>query len=183
MRGFLLLAMFLAAPFWETKDPSDWTVAEAQQLITSSPWVQSDGVAIMLVSAKPMQAAEALLRKKKPRGDAPDDTDYEDFLEDSKGKYLVVAVPLPVNALANAREARRMEEESVLKVGKKKYKMTGHFAPTPGDPFLRMVFPKDGIVKGVKSFVLELYLPIAPDPYREAEFALEDLMWKGKLEL
>jgi len=75
-----------------------------------------------------------------------------------------------------------MEEESILKVGKKKYQMTGHFPPTPADPYLRLVFPRP-IGPNDKSLVFELYLPGVGNTYRTVEFRIKELGYKGTPEL
>ena len=62
--------------------------------------------------------------------------------------------------LAGPREVKRMKEESFLRVGRKGYKMTGHFPPTPADPYLRLIYPRE-IGPNDKSLVFELYLPVA----------------------
>ena len=110
-------------------------------------------------------------------------SDVVEFLRQHQGESIVLTVffPAPVQ-LADAKEAKRMEEESFMKIGRKKYKMTGHFPPTPDDPYLRLVFPRQLGPKD-KTIEFDLYLPGAPDPYRIAEYAAKELMYKGKLEI
>jgi hypothetical protein len=183
MKTLLMAALLMAAPFWETKPPEEWTVLEASQLVSSSPWVYTGTATIFLSSAAPVQAAEAILRKN-ALDDGPGDSDFQDFLEDNKGKFIIVSVPMKyLGALSQAAELRRMEE-SVLKVGKKKYPLAGHFLPTASDPYLRLVFPRSAIEPGTKSFVLDLYVPQAgsANPFHSAEFILKDLTWRGKPE-
>ena len=74
-----------------------------------------------------------------------------------------------------------MEEESIMRVGRQKYKMEGHFPPVPSDPFLRLVYPRVATERD-KSVNFELYLP-GYGPYHEAEFRVRDMMYKGKLEM
>lgn len=186
---FILLALG-APPFWETKPPAQWTDQQVQELLSDSPWAQSaetplegGGVTVYLATAQPIQEAEReLLRrntKQKPEEDESAE-EYREFLRENQGKCIVLAVHLPGwNAKA---DAQKMEEESVLKVGRKKYKMTGHFPPTPGDPYLRLVYPR-AVSTSDKAFSFELYLPSAPSPYRTVEFRLKDLMYKGVPEL
>ena len=69
-----------------------------------------------------------------------------------------------------------------MKVGRKKYKITGHFPPTPSDPYLRLVFPR-AVAPSDKIVEFDLYLPGAPQPYRIAEYVVKELMYRGKLEL
>jgi hypothetical protein len=73
-----------------------------------------------------------------------------------------------------------MEEESQLKAGGKKYKMTGYFPPAGADPVLRLVFPRPNGV--VKDLDFELYVPGASAPYRQATFRVKDLLYRGRVE-
>jgi hypothetical protein len=74
-----------------------------------------------------------------------------------------------------------MQDESIMKVGRKKYQMVGHFPPTPSDKFLRLVYPRV-VTAADKSVIFELYLP-GNGPYHEAEFRVRDMLYKGKLEM
>jgi hypothetical protein len=75
-----------------------------------------------------------------------------------------------------------MEEESLLKMGKRKIKATGHFPPTPTDPVLRLIFPKE-VPEGTKEITVEVYLPTVPGPYRTAQFRVKDLVYRGMPDL
>jgi hypothetical protein len=192
----MLLCALLAAPFWESKAPHDWTDAELSEALHSSPWAQvataegmlrSPGVPTYLSSALPMQDAEAEVRRRQQirnRSTGPVETDeYREYLKAQKEKPIVLTIHFPdPTALADGAESKRMEEECVMKIGRKKYKMTGHFPPAPDDPYLRLVFPR---VVGPKDKIVEfdLYLPGVPDPYRAVEYLLKDMVYKGKLEL
>jgi len=174
--------------FWETREPKDWTETELQQMFTSSPWASYSGTRIFLATARPIQEAEEQhrlrhkVRQLSERAVEPD-SDYQDFLKDNPGKYIVVAfLPQAYNDLSEAEEMRRMEKESVLKIGKRKLRMTGHFPPTSSDPYLRMIFPRD-TQPGDKKLQLELYLPGVSQPYRLIEFDLKEMSYRGKLEL
>src|SRR5262249_10888266 len=80
-------------------------------------------------------------------------------------------------------EEKRMEEETVMLIGKtRKFKMVGHFPPTPSDPILRLIFPREVRPKD-KTVVIRLSLPGIDFPDREAEFSVKDLMYRGKLEM
>src|SRR5678809_1435483 len=77
---------------------------------------------------------------------------------------------------------RKLENESVMLIGKnRKHKLVGHFPPTPADPILRLVFPRE-VKPTDKSVVFRLYLPGVDFPERELEFEVRDLMYHGKLE-
>jgi hypothetical protein len=192
----ILLCALLVAPFWESKAPHDWTDAELTEALHSSPWAQvataegllrSPGVPTYLSSALPMQEAEAEVRRRREirnRPTGPAETDeYREYLKAQKDKPIVLTIDFrdPI-ALADGAESKRMEEECVMKIGRKKYKMTGHFPPAPDDPYLRLVFPR---VVGPKDKIVEfdLYLPGVPDPYRAVEYLIKDMVYKGKLEL
>ncbi|MGH9659708.1 MAG: hypothetical protein ACRD96_14260, partial [Bryobacteraceae bacterium] len=75
-----------------------------------------------------------------------------------------------------------MREESVMKVGRKRHKMTGYFPPTPSDPYLRLVFPR-AAPASEKTIVFELYLPGQGNPFRQAEYLLKEMTVGGRLEL
>lgn len=196
MRILLVLTLLAAAPFWETKPPEQWTGEELAEILHNSPWVKMSalqtmvgnvpGVRVYLATARPMREAEdeAKRRREKQRpSEIPEDDDYLEFLRENPGKYIVLAVALPdPNALADAKESERMEEECLLRIGRHKYKIAGHFPPTPSDPFLRLIFPR-AVGPEDKSLRFELYLPSAPAPYRSVEFSIRDLAYKGSPEM
>jgi hypothetical protein len=187
MTSLCLLMALMAAPFWNTKLPNEWTPEELNQLMRDSPWARDSGTQIYLASARPMREAERRLNiaqpKSSPNGEIQDDSDYLEFLRENSGKYIIVAIRLPdPNALAETEEARFMEEKCVLKVGRKRYKMTGHFPPTPSDPYLRLIYPR-AVDASVKRFSLELYLPSVAGPFRIVEFDLKEMVYKGILEM
>jgi hypothetical protein len=86
-----------------------------------------------------------------------------------------------LHGLDDAGESRHMQEESIMKVGRKKYQILGHFPPIPSDPYLRLVYPRV-VTPADKSVTFELYLPGA-GPYHVAEFRVRDMIYKGKLEM
>jgi hypothetical protein len=192
----LSLLLLANAPFWETKPPGQWTDDELAATFQSSPWVKmieppmkagsAPAILSYLATARPMRDAERENRRRKELrqpSETPPDAEYEAFLGENEGKYIVLAVLIPARApLADPREVKRMEEESFLRVDRKKYKMTGHFPPEPSDPYLRLVFPR-AIEPGTKTFVFDLYLPSVPIPYRQIEFWVKDLFYKGKPEM
>ncbi len=194
MHLFFLLAMLWAAPFWESKTPREWSDEDLVEMFTNSPWAQvtqfnnSGGIGIYLATAKPMREAEeeAIRRytSKQARNQVQDmgaRNEYLAYLEENPGKSIVVAIrDLDPKALASGEETRRMEEESRLKAGGKKYKVTGYFPPAGADPVLRLVFPRPNGV--VKDLDFELYVPGASAPYRQANFRVKDLQYRGQLE-
>jgi len=198
----LLTTIFwlLAAPFWESP-PTSWSEEQLIRLLNDSPWAQTatdngratqrpgPPVVMYLASAAPMRLAEEELirRRFKQRPDlleaiADAREEYKAYLAENAGKVIVVAIPLDANALADTAESKRMEAESLLRVGKRKWKATGHFPPTPTDPVLRLIFPRE-IPENGKEISVEVYLPSIPGPYRNAQFPVKDLMYRGLSEL
>lgn len=195
---FLLFAAMLAAPFWETKAPRDWNDEQLNELLHDSPWAQvtqfqrAAPLAVYLATAKPMREAEEESQRrytaKLPPAKQPTDlgarNEYESFLEEKAGQVIVLGVLDPnLKALAEAEEVRRMEEECYLKIGRKKFKISGHFPPAGADPVLRLVFPRPEEAATAKELVFELYLPGTTGGYRQAAFRLKGMTYKGKLEM
>ncbi len=184
----------LPAPFWEARPPADWTDGELHGMLTASPWAEpalsaknSGDIHVFLATARPIQEAEEELarraaKQRQPEQEPPDN-EYQDFLRDNAGQYIVLAVTLPnPKVLENRKELQFMEDECVLKVGGKKYNIVGHFPPLPSDPYLRLVFPRV-VSPEDKAIRFELYLPSAENPYRAAEFRIQDLVYKGAPEM
>jgi hypothetical protein len=184
------LLFFLSQPFWEAKPPEKWTDADIAAMLRDSPWAQQTGtsprVVVFLATAAPIEHAEAELRlrlKKNPHPMAEPDPDYVEYLRDHHDDSIVLAVNYPTLAgLGHSAESARMEEETVMVVGRKEYKILGHFPPTPSDPVLRLIFPR--VVKPTdKSVIFRLYLPGLNFPERELEFRVKDLTYQGKMEM
>ncbi len=199
MKLVAILAL-LSASVWESKAPADWTDEELVRLFTDSPWAQmidatgikeahGETVQMYLASAAPMREAEKERQRRyvrKANGTAPEepmDAEERIWLEDNLATQIVLAIRVQhANEFDDAGEVRRMEQESILRVGRRKFKMTGHFPPTARDPYLRMAFPRQ-VTESDKFLTFDLYVPGARPPFRSIEFRLKDLMWKGKLEL
>lgn len=194
------MLLMLSASFWETKAPADWTEEELLRLFTDSPWAQmveasaqaeshGSAVEIFLATAGPMQDAEKerqrrYVRKSNlPAVESPMDTEYRLWLEDNQATQIVLAVRIPrTKDFDDAGQVKRMEDQSIMRVGRKKYKMTGHFPPTANNVYLRMAFPRQ-VTESDKSIEFDLYLPGVTPPYRMVEFRVKDMVVKGKLEL
>ena len=198
MSLLIYVSWLLAVPFWESAPPVEWSEEQLIGLLNDSPWAQTVGdggratrlpgppVLMYLASAKLMrQAEEELIRRRYKQ--QPDlhaaivdaREEYKAYLAEQGGKVIVVAIPLDANALSDAGETKRMESESLIRAGKRKVKSTGHFPPTPADPILRLIFPKD-LPEGTKEFTVEVYLPSIPGPYRSATFRVKDLVYSGQ---
>jgi hypothetical protein len=172
--------------FWESRPASEWADDELRWFLASSPWVRQVGTQVYLATAEPVREAEAVWKVRQPPKDLPDDpleSDYQEFLRENPGKYIVLAALLPRHdALDDAAAVRRLEEKTLMKVGKRKHKLAGHFPPSISDPYLRLVFPRD-IQPGDKIVEFELYLPSVPQSYKIVYFYLSQLQYKGRLEL
>jgi hypothetical protein len=191
-----VLLLLFAAPFWEAKTPEQWTALDLQYMLSESPWAQvmayrttfheGVGVRVYLATARPVRDAESELQRRKPSAETEDAAElreeYEEFLRLNEGKIIVLAIAYPnALALSEAPDAARMETDCLLKIGRKTYPLEGHFPPTPSDPYLRLVFPRAVAAKD-KRFSFELYLPGIHQPFREAEFYMKDLIFKGSPE-
>ena len=143
---------------------------------------------VYLATAKPIQLAEAELERRvaarrKPGTPVAANSEYKMWLEDNRATQIVLAVRIQNNkGFLDEAEVQRMEKETTMRAGKKKIKMTGSFPPSESDPFLRLAFPRQ-VDLSDKNLVFELYLPGVPEPYRNAEFKLKDMVSNGKLEL
>jgi len=187
MRALVAVLFFLAQPFWEARPPEKWTDQELDQLRHNSPWAQSVGpeplVVVYLATALPIVQAdeEARARSRKPLPQP--DVDYTDYVRDNADEQFVLAITYPtLHGLGSAEEELKMEQETQMVIGRKTYNITGSFPPTPSDPVLRLVFPRE-VKLSDKSVAFHLYLPGLPFPEREAEFRVKDMAFKGKLEM
>lgn len=199
----LLLAASLplgaASPFWETTDPAQWTDEQLQQLLRQSPWAQLqatdmpaagrsrnklslDPVQFFLASAGPIVLAEKETRRRGAPVEDPLLDEYFDFLRDNRSRYIVLAVRVARPDLLTETETRAMEDKSLLRVGRRSFRMVGHFPPTRFDPYLRLVFPRE-VTSSDASLRFELYLPGVPKPLRQVEFAIKDLIFRGQPEM
>lgn len=195
----LPVVLFFAGPFWETKAPAQWTDVEVASLMFDSPWAKPavaagknvpSPVQTYLATAGPVYTAEQE-RTRRARAKHPDAElteedamaqEYRDWLESNRATQIVLAVQVGnTKAFSEEKEVSRMEDECIMRVGRKKVKITGHFPPTPGDPYLRLAFPRQEIPGAMLTF--ELYLPGVSIPYRTVQFKLADMQVGGKLEL
>jgi hypothetical protein len=187
IRANLALLFFLAPPFWETRPPDQWTDRELATLLSGSPWAQvigpTPGVLVYFATARPVAEAQAELRRRSHQPPPTPDSDYLSYLDDNRGKQFVLAIPYAsLTGLGRADEERRMEKETAMLAGGKTYPMVGHFPPTPSDPVLRLIFPRE-IRPGDKRVAFRLYLPGIDFPERELDFNVKDLTYHGKLEM
>ena len=187
MHVLLPLFLFLAQPFWEAKPPERWSSQEISLLRSNSPWAQvmgpEPGVLVYFATARPIEEAEGELRLRTKNALREPDPDYLTYLSENRDQHFVLAIPYDkVNVLEKAEELRKMEAESVMMIGRKTYKIIGHFPPTPSDPVLRLVFSRE-VQPSDKKVVFRLYVPGVDFPEREAEFQVKELLYHGKLEM
>jgi hypothetical protein len=190
MHGLVALLFFLAQPFWQSKLPEQWTTQEIGILRSNSPWAQHMGpspqVLVYFATAAPIEEAESELRVRSKSVVREPDPDYSAYVTMHRDQTFVLAIPYNATALGKlgkAAEERQMEEETMMVIGKtRKYKIAGHFPPTPSDPILRLIFPRE-VRPGDKTVVFRFSLPGIDFPEREIEFQIKDLMYRGKLEM
>ncbi len=195
------LALLLAAPFWEAKAPAEWSDLELQALLTESPWAQlvsgpgtaspAPPVQVYLATAAPMELAleesarRARLHRKPGQAEPPgaSEEEYRAWLQENRAQQIVLAVGIGDKpAFSDEREVKRMEQECVMRVGRRKFKLTGHFPPSAGDPVLRLAFPRE-VQPEDKTVSFDLYLPGLTAPYRLVEFRVKDMLVHGRLEM
>ncbi len=195
-----LLFWLAGNPFWMEKPPSDWTDVELQEFFVDSPWARTVAgparttgarpVQVYLATAAPVVEAEKerdkrAKAKRKPGQKEVEDPlaeEYRAWFEDNHESQIVIAIKIGMNPdLSKEAEVRHMEEDSFMQIGRKKIKISGHFPPTPSDPFLRMAFPRQPI-GDEKKITFSLYIPGLPLPFREAEFHPKDMVINGKPE-
>ena len=187
-----LALLLLAGAFWESKAPSDWTMEELAALFTDSPWAQklegpqnAPAVSAYLATAAPMLEAERDRVRRMRKKPAPDPLgeEYRAWLEENRATRIVLAIPIAdPKAYSDSKETAQMEAECVMKIGRRKIKLTGHFPPSTGDPYLRLAFPRE-VKASDKSVLFELYVPGIAIPFRSVEFRVKDMMVALKLEL
>ena len=189
---WIALFFMVAARFWESKPPAEWTENEMDIIVSDSPWAQSVRASpnsplalIYLATAEPMRLAEKEMRRRYVKaGKAVDEMheEYELFLRENQAKTIVVAVKLAgSNFPAEGAEIKHMEEECILKIGRRKFKLVGHFPPSPTDPYLRLAFPRE-VRPEDKDLVFQLYIPGLSSPFREVRFVLKELRFKDSVE-
>lgn len=188
MVPILLIALFAAA-FWDDKPAEQWTDLECRQLLLESPWARqalsssASPVRVFLATAAPIRLAEAEIAKRKGR--QPEDPlheEYEAYMREGEGRYVVLAVAFPDRAvLGEGPEMRRMEQQCSLRAGGKNYKLTAYFPPSSSDPYLRLAFARP-TGAAFKALQFDLYLPAFKDSFRTVEFPLSGLRYRGQPE-
>ena len=187
-----------AAPFWETKAPAEWTEQRASAPVDrftmgadagsarkgrrtprcKSIWPPPHPWNKPSVNATAAIGASASTSRSDPLAE-----EYRVWFEDNRATQIVLAVGIANNpAFADGKDTSRMENECVMRVGRKKYKLTGFFPPSPGDRYLRLAFPRE-VQAGDKNVSFDLYLPGVALPFRSVQFTVKEMILKGKLEM
>ncbi len=186
VRVLVSILMFPNGPFWEALPPGEWTGGQIAALLAESPWVSSqEGAHIFLASAKPIREAEIeRWTRRQPEDELAaqeytESSEYIEFIRDNADDYIVLAVHIPYpQYLLSPKDTKAMENRCFLVTGGKRHKLVGHFPPTPGDRYLRLVFPRL-IDPSTREFHFRLYVPGVPNPYRRVEFLTENLTYHG----
>jgi hypothetical protein len=186
------LYLLFLAPFWETKPAADWSAGEVKQMFRVSPWAQAavpqsdtggeKDVYVYLGSALPMREAEEQRWKQgKKEADTVAD-EYQSWIKANAGKYIVLTVEAPRSLeFSEGEEVKVMQKETSLHVDKRRYKLAMYFPPSSSDDRLRFAFPRE-ISARDKKLRFEFYVPSIRGQFREAEFNLIDLKYKGQPE-
>lgn len=184
----LLLLAFLSGGFWDTKPPEEWSVEEVQAIFEASPWsrtlrVRGDPLQAHLASALPMREAEKRQRAFQKRTGAPDASFAEYLAMMDEGEYMVLAVKIQDRErFSDGTMVNRMQKDSQMRIGKKSYPLLTHFPPSSSDSYLRLVFKRPAVALSDKSIFFAFLVPGATDPYRNVEFNLKEMQFRGKLE-
>ena len=188
MRWLALLAPALLVAgeaFWNVKPPAEWSIEEVTAILRQSPWAtvstatMGPAIRMHLASAAPMREAEA--RERRLRAPVEPGASFEEYREMiDTGRYIALAVllrdALPVS---DGIDARSLERDSILHVGRRSYKLVTYFPPTAGDPYLRYVFPRE-VRAGDKSLLFDIYVPGVAYPQRHTEFDLRGMEYRGR---
>jgi len=197
--NWLALLLMLAAPFWEAEPPEKWSDLELAELLNDSPWAQAASgpgrngmpVQVYLATAAPIRKAEQEVErrarlKRRPGAEPPEDPlagEYRAWMEENRATQIILAIRVRRREdFSDQQEVTRMEKETVMRVGRRKIQITGHFPPYGSDPYLRLAFPREVELKD-KKLIFELYVPGVAGPYRVVEFNLKDMVLAGRLEL
>lgn len=187
MIALLGLLFWMAQPFWETRPPEHWTDREVDTILHASPWASplepNPELLVYFATAAPIEEAQRELRLRGKRPQPEPDPDYAGFLAENREKAFVLAIPyvIPIR-FGTSEDQSRMEAECEMLIGRKSFKILGHFPPTSGDPTLRLVFPRE-VKLSDKTVVFRLFVPGVPFPEREIEFRPKDLQYHGSLQM
>ncbi len=202
--SWLAAWLFLAQSFWQTKPASAWTDLELARFLVDSPWAQmavasgpassAPFVQVYLLTAEPIANAvaernrrAALRRPVDPKlASGPLREEFAAWLADNRARHVIVAARIgDSSAFSRESETRRIEQESVMEVGRAHVKVSGYFPPSASDPYLYLAFPRDELpapAATAKTITFQLYFPGVSAPFRSLEFKIKDMLVDGKLE-
>ena len=190
-----IITLLSATPFWDTTDVKDWSEEQLIEFFGNSPWAlpaesaTGNGVLTFLATAKPVQLAEVEMRRRRIKKVAGVDIvqdpaweEFQEFLERDAAKYIVLAVAIPIGSTQDASEMALMENQSIMKLGKQKVKMSGYFPPSATDPYTRLIFPRAG-ADSAKELSFELFIPGTGTPYRQVFYTRKSMTYRGRVEM
>jgi hypothetical protein len=184
---YLVALLLLLAGFWDTKPAEEWSVEEVRSMFEGSPWsrtlrVRGDPLQAHLASALPMRDAEKRQRAFQKRTGAPDASFAEYLAMMEEGEYIVLAVKIQDREkFADGVMVNRMQKDTQMRIGKKSYPLFTHFPPSSSDSYLRLVFKRPTLAVSDKSIFFAFVVPGVTDPYRNVEFYLKEMEFRGKL--
>src|SRR5438874_10134262 len=125
MQTLWTLFLLMAAPFWETKPPGQWSNLDLDLMFRNSPWAQTALLSskvggepqlfVYLASAKPMREAEEERWIRRKRKTDPVAEEYIAWSKENMGKYIVLAVHVPTSiAYSDEGDSKRMDRETAL---------------------------------------------------------------------
>jgi len=195
---WMFLLWLAVAPFWQEKPVAEWNDIQLAQFLSDSPWahaatgagkVPGPPVQTYLASghlveqAVTERARRVALRRKQTTEDALAE-EYHAWFEDNRASQVILAIRVGnPTGFSEEGEIRHMQENSAMRFGRVKVKMSSYFPPTANDPYVRMAFPRDILVQSAqpeKFLDFDLYLPGIASPFRTVEFAVQDLIVDGK---
>jgi hypothetical protein len=192
---WMFLLLLVAAPFWQEQPVAQWNDIQLAQFVNDSPWahaatgsgkVQGPAVQTYLATghlveqAVAERARRAALRRKSTEEDALAE-EYRAWFEDNRASQVILAIRVGnPPGFSEEAEIRKMQENSAMRSGKGKVKMSSYFPPTANDPYVHMAFPREMVSEGEKFLDFELYLPGISGPFRTVEFVIQDLKVDGK---
>lgn len=183
----MALLFFFGQPFWEAKPPEKWSNREISFMLQNSPWAQAaapePAALVYFATARPIEEAESELRLRSKDPLPEPDPEYLIYVSDHRAEQFALAIPYDqLRGLGHAEEQKRLEDETVMVIGHKSYHIVGEFPPTPSDPVLRLIFPRE-VKPTDKTVVFRLYLAGMDFPEREVDFSVKDMFYHGKLEM
>jgi hypothetical protein len=192
---WMFLLLLAAAPFWQETPVAQWNDIQLAEFLNDSPWahtatgsgkVQGPPVQTYLASGHLAEQAvternrRAALRRKQTTEDALAE-EYRAWFEDNRATNVIIAIRVGTPpGFSDEGEIRHMQENSAMRSGRVRVKMSSYFPPTANDPYVRMAFPREIVAPTEKFLDFDLYLPGIAGPFRTVQFVMQDLVAGGK---